>query len=100
MPLDNDIEFKYHEKLKKALGKHTYFCQPYHSWEKGLVEQINGLIRRFLPKKQTYQRSQKIISVIEFLLNSRPRKLLEWEPPAEAFARKSGIDLVGGALAT
>jgi IS30 family transposase len=49
--LDNGIEFKYHEKLKKALNIRTYFCQPYHSWEKGFVEQINGLIRRFLPKK-------------------------------------------------
>ncbi len=49
--MDNGIEFKYHEKLKKALNIRTYFCQPYHSWEKGLVEQINGLIRRFLPKK-------------------------------------------------
>jgi len=99
--MDNGIEFKYHEKLKKALTIKTYFCQPYHSWEKGLVEQINGLIRRFLPKKTDLSRiTKKEIGVIEFLLNSRPRKLLKWETPAEVFARKSGINLVGGALAT
>ncbi len=99
--LDNGIEFKYHEKLKKALDMQTYFCQPYHSWEKGLVEQINGLIRRFLPKKTDLSTiTKKEIGVIELLLNSRPRKLLKWETPAEVFSRKSGINLVDGALAT
>jgi IS30 family transposase len=98
--LDNGIEFKYHEKLKKALDIQTYFCQPYHSLEKGLVEQISGLIRRFLPKKTDLSKiTKKEIGVIDFLLNSRPRKLLKWETPAEIFARKSGINLVGGALA-
>jgi hypothetical protein len=43
---------------------------------------------------------KKEIGVIEFLLNSRPRKLLKWEEPAEVFVRKSEINLVGGALAT
>ena len=69
--------------------------------EKGLVEQINGLIRRFLPKKTDLSKiTKKEIGVIEFLLNSRPRRLLKWETPAEVFARKSGIKLMGGALAT
>ena len=99
--LDNGIEFKYHKKVKKALKMKTYFCQPYHSWEKGLVEQINGLIRRYLPKKTDLSKiTKKEIGVIEFLLNSRPRKLLNWETPAEVFARKSGMKLVGDALAT
>jgi IS30 family transposase len=99
--LDNGIEFKYHKKVKKALKMKTYFCQPYHSWEKGLVEQINGLIRRYLPKKTDLSKiTKKEVGVIEFLLNSRPRKLLNWETPAEVFARKSGMKLVGDALAT
>ena len=54
--LGNGIEFKWHEAVKKRLKIATYFCQPYHSWEKGLVEQINSLIRRFLPKKRTFLR--------------------------------------------
>ncbi|MEE9351782.1 MAG: IS30 family transposase [Thiotrichaceae bacterium] len=100
--MDNAIEFKYHEKLNKALNIQTNFCQPYHSLEKGLVEQINGLIRRFLPKKTDLSTiTKKEIGVIVFLLNSRPRKLSKWEEPAEVFVRKSEINLVGGgALAT
>ena len=98
--LDNGIEFKYHEKLKSELKMDTYFCHPYHSWEKGLVEQINGLIRRFLPKKTDLSEiAEKDIALIEYLLNSRPRELLNWQTPAEAFAKKSRIKLVDGALA-
>ncbi len=97
--LDNGIEFKTHEKLNDELKVDTYFCQPYHSWEKGLVEQVNGLIRRFLPKKTDLSKVEdKEIKLIEFLLNSRPRKLLEWATPAEAFSRKSRMKLVGGAI--
>lgn len=98
--LDNGIEFKYHEKLKKELKMDTYFCRPYHSWEKGLVEQINGLIRRYLPKKTDLSKiDKKDIALIEYLLNSRPRELLNWLTPAEAFSKKSRIKLVNGALA-
>lgn len=101
LTLDNGIEFKYHEKVKESLEIETYFCQPYHSWEKGLVEQVNGLIRRFIPKKTDLSKiTTREVSVIEFLLNSRPRKLLKWETPAEVFARKWGINLVNDALAT
>ena len=99
--LDNGIEFKWHQQVKKALKMDTYFCRPYHSWEKGLVEQINGLIRRFLPKKTDLSKvTDKEIRVIEYLLNSRPRKLLNWKIPAQVFAKKCGMKLVDGAIAT
>jgi len=99
--LDNGIEFKRHEEVQKALKIKAYFCQPYHSWEKGLVEQVNGLIRRFLPKKTDLsQVKDKEIKLIEYLLNSRPRKLLNWATPAEVFARKCRMKLVNDALAT
>ncbi|VAW46081.1 Mobile element protein [hydrothermal vent metagenome] len=99
--LDNGIEFKGHEGVKEALKIETYFCQPYHSWEKGLVEQVNGLIRRFLPKKTDLSKvADKEIKLIEYLLNSRPRKLLSWRTPAEVFSEKSGMKLVGDAIAT
>lgn len=99
--LDNGIEFKRHEDVKKTLKIDTYFCQPYHSWEKGLVEQVNGLIRRYLPKKTDIsQVEDKEIKLIEYLLNSRPRKLLNWATPAEVFAKKCRMKLVNGAVAT
>ena len=47
---DNGKEFSKHEKINKILNTKSYFCKPYHSWEKGTVENINGLIRRFFPK--------------------------------------------------
>ncbi len=99
--LDNGVEFKYHEDVKSKLKMDTYFCQPYHSWEKGLVEHINGLIRCYLPKKTDLSKvSGKEIRLIEFLLNSRPRKLLSWKTPAQVFAKKSRMKLVNGAVAT
>ena len=99
--LDNGIEFKYHEEVKSKLKIDTYFCQPYHSWEKGLVEHINGLIRCYLPKKTDLSKvSEKEIRLIEYLLNSRPRKLLNWKTPAQVFAKKSRMKLVNGAVAT
>ena len=66
-----------------------------------MVEQVNGLIRRILPKKTDLSKiTEKEIGVIEYLLNSRPRKLLNWDTPAQVFARKSGMKLVDGAIAT
>ena len=47
---DNGSEFCYHERVNQELQIKSYFCKPYHSWEKGTVENINGLIRRFFPK--------------------------------------------------
>lgn len=99
--LDNGIEFKCHEDVKSKLKIDTYFCQPYHSWEKGLVENVNGLIRCYLPKKiDLSEVSDKEIQLIEYLLNSRPRKLLNWKTPAQVFAKKSRMKLVNGAIAT
>lgn len=98
--LDNGIEFKEHEHLRKQLKMKTYFCQAYHSWEKGLVEHVNGLIRRYLPKKTDLSTiSDKEIKVIETLLNSRPRKMLNWKTPAEVFAQKCKMNMAGDALA-
>jgi transposase, IS30 family len=48
---DNDLENALHYEVNKSLNCKSYFCNPYHSWEKGPVENVNGLIRRFIPKK-------------------------------------------------
>lgn len=83
---DNGLENIEHGKLNKAIGTRSYFCEPYHSWEKGTVENTNGLIRRFLPKKTDFAKiSEEKIAEIELWLNNRPRKCLGFRTPAEVF---------------
>jgi IS30 family transposase len=83
---DNGSENIEHGKLNKAIGTRSYFCEPYHSWEKGTVENTNGLIRRFLPKKTDFAKiSEEKIAEIELWLNNRPRKCLGFRTPAEVF---------------
>jgi transposase, IS30 family len=81
---DNGIENRYHEKLAADLKIQTYFCQPYHSWEKGTVENTIGRIRRFIPKGANIDLySPKKISKIEDWLNHTPRKCLNYSTPYE-----------------
>lgn len=84
--LDNGKEFYRHKTFAKALGAQTYFCRPYHSWEKGLVENTNGLIRQYFPKGTDFRKmSGKQIKAVEDALNCRPRKTLGYEMPADLF---------------
>lgn len=55
--LDNGKEDHYHQRLQETLNMKTYFCHPYCSYERGTNENTNGLLRRYLPKKQAFQRS-------------------------------------------
>jgi len=83
---DNGSENVEHEKVNAVLGTRSFFCNPYHSWEKGTVENLIGLIRRFLPKKTdlaTITASQ--VRLIERRLNNRPRKCLNYQTPNEVF---------------
>jgi IS30 family transposase len=66
------------------LGTQSYFCNPYHSWEKATVENTIGLVRRLFPKKTNFARlSPFYIELVQFLLNKRPRKCLNYLTPAE-----------------
>ena len=77
---DNGSENTQHEKVNQFLGTDSYFCEPYHSWEKGSVENINGLIRRFIPKKTNLAKiNEKTIANIEFWLNNLPKKCLNFK---------------------
>ena len=88
---DNGSENVEHELVNKALGTKSYFCNPYRSWEKGLVENTCGLIRRFIPKKTNIAHiSDAQVRRIERLLNNRPRKCLDYATPAEVFAKLCG----------
>lgn len=83
---DNGCEFSKHEIINKMLNTKSYFCKPYHSWEKGTVENINGLIRRFFPKGTNFDRiTTEEIAYVEDWINNRPMKILGYKTPNEVF---------------
>jgi IS30 family transposase len=83
---DNGKEFAYHKQVSEALGTSFYFAHPYSSWERGLNEHTNGLIRQYLPKKTDFtQISKEEITTIQDKLNHRPRKILNYRTPYEIF---------------
>ena len=84
LTVDNGREFWGHEKLAKTLGLDVYFARPYHPWQRGLNEQVNGLIRQFLPKSTDLRSiTVKDLKRIETQLNHRPRKKLGYQTPVE-----------------
>ena len=84
---DNGKENVNHQDVNASLCTQSFFCNPHHSWEKGSVEQIIGLIRRYLPKKTDFAKvSDNQIAYIEHQLNSRPRKCLNFKTPYEVFS--------------
>ena len=90
MTFDNGREFCGHEKLSERLQIDTFFANPYHSWERGLNEHTNGLIREFYPKSTNF----KIVKEEDFqkavnLINHRPRKSLDYRTPYEVFFASS-----------
>ena len=85
---DNDILFQKHEELAALLGVRIFFCRPYHSWEKGTVEHVNGVIRRDIPKGSDLSRySKRFIRALEAKLNRRILKCLKYRTPSEALAQ-------------
>jgi transposase, IS30 family len=83
---DNGSENAEHLRTNKILGTCSYFCEPFHSYERGTVENTIGLVRRFLPKKTNLAKiSQDHLVKIEYWLNNRPRKCLGFKTPAEVF---------------
>ena len=88
---DNGPENSNHLEINRELKTQSFFCNPYHSWEKGSVENSIGLVRRFLPKKTDLQKiSTTEISQIENLINNRPKKCLNYQTPKEVFKTLSG----------
>jgi IS30 family transposase len=83
---DNGLENAEHEVIAKKLGVKIYFCNPYHSWEKGGIENGIGLVRRYYPKKTDFSLiSNRDIYLIEKKLNNRPRKTLGFLSPMEVY---------------
>lgn len=83
---DNGKEFAGHSRLSKALDAAFYFARPYHSWERGLNEHTNGLVRQYFPKGTDFRAvTDAEVQVVEDLLNARPRKALGYRTPLEVF---------------
>jgi IS30 family transposase len=83
---DNGTEFAAHEKIAKALDTKVYFTNPYCSWEKGLIEYTNKLIRQYIPKKSNFDNYSRLkIKKIQMKINSRPREKLNFKTPVEIF---------------
>jgi IS30 family transposase len=81
---DNGKEFSEHSKIASELNTSCYFAKPYHSWERGLNEHTNGLVRQYLPKKTDFtQVSDAAVQLIADKLNNRPRKVLNYHTPLE-----------------
>lgn len=82
MTADNGKEFAYHEVIAKKLAADFYFARPYHSWERGLNENTNGLLRQYFPKC-TNLRKMDYEEVVQTMdkLNRRPRKTLGYATP-------------------
>ena len=88
---DNGVENARHEEL----GVPTYFCNPYHSWEKGSIENTFQRFRRFIPKKARIDDyTPEEISAICEVMNNTPRKCLGYRTPKEVFEQEQGRILI------
>lgn len=80
---DNGLEFALHEEVSRQLNAAGYFCEPYHSWEKGGVENFNGLVRQYFPKGSDFSTIEpERLAEVERLLNERPRKTHSFKSPS------------------
>ena len=86
--VDNGTEFHEYAALEQATAARFYFATPHHAWERGTNENTNGLIRQYLPKRQSMAPlTQRDCDRIAAQLNRRPRKRLGYRTPEECYAR-------------
>jgi IS30 family transposase len=84
---DNGKEFAYHEKMTESLQCDVFFADPYCSWQRGLNENTNGLLRQYWPKSTDFKKvSQSAVQDVIVNLNDRPRKKLNYKTPAKLMA--------------
>ena len=83
---DNGKEFAAHQTISKELEIDFYFAHPYHSWERGSNENLNGLIRQYIPKKTDFSTiTDAFVLEVQNKLNNRPRKRHNFETPNQVF---------------
>lgn len=87
--VDNGKEFSDHKDIAAVLRTNIYFAHPYASWERGLNENTNGLIRQYFPKKTDFSKiTQDDVQRVAARLNNRPRKTLDFKTPNEVFFKQ------------
>jgi IS30 family transposase len=87
---DNGTENTKHLEINKMLKTKSYFCRAYRSTDKGVVENRNKILRQFLPKKTNFDLiTEEQLLKIEFEINNRPLKCLNWMTPHQVFNQKS-----------
>jgi IS30 family transposase len=92
--VDNGKEFCEHKAIAAGLQARIYFAHPYASWERGLNENTNGLVRQYFPKKYDFARiTNPELQRVEDLLNNRPRKTLGYRTPNEVFFKQRSVAL-------
>jgi IS30 family transposase len=81
---DNGLEFAMNESINELLGSESFFCKPYRSWEKGGVENYNGLVRQYFPKGYDFTKitAERLLEVEEEI-NQRPRNILAYRSPSD-----------------
>jgi IS30 family transposase len=93
---DNDIAFQHWLELEEIIQAPIYFCHPYHSWEKGLVENTNRWIRCFVPKKKDISLvTQSDLDSIHAYLNDRPREVIDFRKSSEYYQSMCAVLIEG-----
>ena len=83
---DNGREFSDFKRIEKKLGIQIYFAHPYCSWERGLSEHTNGLVRQYIPKETDFKDiTNQEIKKYQYKINNRPRKVLKFKKPKDLF---------------
>ena len=86
---DNGNEFSDFKRVEKKLDLQFFFAHPYSSWERGLSEHTNGLVRQYIPKNTDFKDiTDKEIKEYQYKINNRPRKVLDFEKPKDLFYQK------------
>jgi len=94
LTFDNGMEFAHHGRITQALGIPVFFAKPYHSWERGANENLNGLYRQYIPKKTDFGLLDKdTLGLARELLNNRPRKKLNFLSPIQEICRIFAADI-------
>jgi IS30 family transposase len=98
---DNGREFSEHDLVNEHLECRSYFAKPYHSWERGLNENTNGLIRQYFPKGSDLREAgEEDVVFVMNRLNNRPRNTLAFQTPQELFINSGSNDFTSVALGT